>query len=147
MGDANSTPNIINGIERTLNHVVYTTVKDWLISFKSGWKHYGYTTIAVLWILTYYFLRYFDFLLHPGAEVASFPPRDREQQAMFHGVSETDLGEVLDQQEPLNPTVILEPLDDIIGLECKKNGPRISGTKRKTKTMEEDEDDDGDSED
>lgn len=109
-----------SGIGEPFNHFISKALNEWLIFLETVWVRYGLTSVALLWIVTYYLLRQLGILSNPADPPVVQPPPPRahaelRQRTLFDEIPETDLGEVPSQGEALSATVILEPSDDISG--------------------------------
>lgn len=141
MENTNNTP---SGIGEHFNHFISKAYHEWLIVLETVWLQYGVTSVALLWIVIYYLLRQLGVLSNPAVPPVVQPPcqrvqEDLQQRTLFDEVPETDLGEVPEQVEGLNATVILEPCDDISGR--RRSSPSMLGRKLNVDAMGTEEDD------
>lgn len=112
--------NTSSDIGEQFNHFITKALNQWLIVLKTVWLQYGFTSVALLWIVIYYLLRQLGILSDPAVppvvQPSSQPVHEElQRRTLFNEIPETDLGEVPDQGERLSATVILEPCEDISG--------------------------------
>lgn len=141
MENANNTSSVIG---EQFNHFITKALNQWLIVLETVWLQYGFTSVALLWILIYYLLRQLGILSDHAVPPVVQPPSQRvheelQRRTLFDEIPETDLGEVPDQGEGLSATVILEPCDDISGR--RGSSPSMLGRKINADAMGTEEDD------
>lgn len=141
MENANNTS---SDIVEQLNHFITKALNQWLIVLETVRLQYGFTSVALLWIVIYYLLRQLGILSDPAVPPVVQPSSQRvheelQRRTLFDEIPETDLGEVPDQGEGLSATVILEPCDDISG--HRGSSPSMLGRKLNAEAMGTEEDD------